>query len=268
VIGFLSRVALGVALAATVAYVGVRARSLTRGGAIMATLVGTAAVAAGWNWAALLIIYFAVSTLLSRQGADRKRSRIAGIIEKPGARDSLQVLANGFPFVACTVLGLLRPGDITFWMIAGAGSLAASAADTWATEIGTMVGQRPRSIVTWRPMIVGESGGVSAAGSAGSVAGALFIAFVATALMRFEIKGFLLVFVGGIAGAVADSVAGALLQRRSWCDVCDQGTEMRIHDCGTTTRQTGGIARLENDGVNLIATATGALVPALVRLFS
>jgi uncharacterized protein (TIGR00297 family) len=266
VIGFLTRAALGVALAATVAYVGLRTRSLTRGGAVTATLVGTVAVAAGWNWAALLITYFVVSTFLSRQGADRKRDRVAGIIEKPGARDSLQVLANGFPFVVCAVFGLSRPSESAVWMIAGAGSLAASAADTWATEIGTMVGQRPRSIVTWRPMLVGESGGVSAAGSAGSVAGALFISFVATALMRFDIAGSLLVFAGGLAGAAADSVAGALVQRRSWCDACDRSTEMRIHDCGTTTRQTGGIAWLENDGVNLVATTTGALVALLGSL--
>jgi uncharacterized membrane protein len=41
---------------------------------------------------------------------------------------------------------------------------------------------------------------------------------------------------------------------------------MRIHDCGTTTRQTGGIAWLENDGVNLVATTTGALVALLGSL--
>jgi uncharacterized protein (TIGR00297 family) len=228
--------------------------------------VGTVAVAAGWNWAAVLIAYFGVSTLLSRLGAGRKRVLLAGMVDKTGARDATQVMANGFPFLFCALMKVVDfgPGEFV-WMTCATASLAASAADTWATEIGTLVGQPPRSILTWRRMTVGESGGVTVAGCIAAVAGASFVGGVAmlTGLIFFT---FPFIVLGGIAGAAADSIVGASIQRRAWCDACGQATEMRIHDCGAMARHTGGLAWLENDGVNLIATVTGALVAWLAMV--
>jgi uncharacterized membrane protein len=117
-------------------------------------------------------------------------------------------------------------------------------------------------------MTVGESGGVSLAGWLAVLGGASLIGLVASSVMRLEVTGFALIVLGGIVGAGVDSVVGASLQRRSWCDACDRGTEMRLHSCGTRTRHVGGLAWLENDGVNLIATVTGGLVPlALISVF-
>ena len=52
------RLAAGLLAAAAIALVARRAGSLSTSGAIAATLVGTAAVAAGWHWGALLVVYF------------------------------------------------------------------------------------------------------------------------------------------------------------------------------------------------------------------
>jgi uncharacterized membrane protein len=68
------------------------------------------------------------------------------------------------------------------------------------------------------------------------------------------------VIVGGVAGAFADSVLGATIQERRWCDLCESSTERPVHDCGTTTRQRAGIAGFDNDAVNLAASFVGALV--------
>ena len=209
----------------------------------------------------VLIAYFGVSTLLSKLGSRRKRAMLGGVVDKTGARDATQVMANGFPFLFCALAATILPGADAFnWMTSAAASLAASAADTWATEIGTLVGHTPRSILTWRRMTVGESGGVTLAGWIAAVAGAAFVAAVAI-LAGLSPVAFPFIVLGGIAGALIDSIVGASIQRRAWCDVCGQATEMRIHTCGAVARHTGGIAWLENDGVNLIATVTGALVP-------
>ncbi len=243
-----------------IAFVGYRARALTWSGAVAAAVVGTVAVAAGWDWAVMLIAYFGVSSLLSRLGARRKRARLAGMVDKTGARDATQVMANGFPFLFCALMAVIYPGaDAFVLMTCAAASLAASAADTWATEIGTLVGQPPRSILTWKRMTVGESGGVTLVGSIAALAGAAFVGAVAVVVGLRGIA-FPFIVLGGIAGATADSIVGASIQRRAWCDACGQATEMRIHNCGAVARHTGGLAWLENDGVNLIATVTGALV--------
>ena len=255
------RVIVGALLATAIGIAGHRARALAWSGAVAAAIVGTVAAAAGWNWAILLIAYFGVSSLLSKLGSRRKRTLLSGVVDKTGARDATQVMANGFPFLLCALVVTIRPGANDFdWMTSAAASLAASAADTWATEIGTLVGHSPRSILTWRHMAVGESGGVTFPGWIAAVAGAAFVGGVAT-LNGLNALAFPFIVLGGIAGALIDSIVGASVQRRSWCDACGQATEMRVHTCGAGTRHIGGFAWLENDGVNLIATMTGALVP-------
>ena len=69
---------------------------------------------------------------------------------------------------------------------------------------------------------------------------------------------------GGVAGALADSVVGATLQDRRWCDTCETSTERAVHSCGTTTRHAGGFTAMDNDLVNLIATVVGGTVAALL----
>lgn len=251
----------GVALAALISVVARRARSLSSSGAIAATVVGTLAVAAGWSWGGLLILYFATSTALSRLGKASKERRTASIVAKVGARDATQVLANGAMFAAAAFAMAIRP-DVR-WIALGAGSLAASAGDTWATEIGTLYGGVPRSILTWRSVPAGTSGGVSAIGTLGALAGAVFVALVVVALGWTWVVA-RNVMIGGVAGALADSVLGATVQGRRWCDVCARETERDVHDCGTPTRNVRGFVWLDNDMVNFLSNAFGALVAAIL----
>ena len=252
-------------LAAVVALLAMRAKSLTAGGAVTATLVGTAAVAAGWPWAALLLLYFVSSTLLSRLGATRKAERTAGVVAKPGARDAWQVSANGAAFAVGLLVAMMTSGATHLTAsVAAVCALSASAADTWATEIGTLVGHTPRSILTFQAMHVGESGGVTAPGWFGALAGSTIIA-AATALLLPELSASPIVLVAGMIGTIVDSLVGATVQHRRWCDPCGRMTEMPVHSCGATTRHLRGVSWIDNDAVNLIATITGALVPVATR---
>jgi uncharacterized protein (TIGR00297 family) len=144
----------------------------------------------------------------------------------------------------------------------GIGALAASAADTWATEIGTLAGSDPVLITSGRTVRPGTSGGVTLAGMVASVGGALFVA-AGAALARWPVP-FTAIVLGGLAGAVADSLLGATLQTRRWCDVCAKPTERSVHDCGNPTRRAGGLRGLDNDAVNAICSGVGALVTLLL----
>lgn len=247
------------ALAAGVALLALRARALSRSGAAAAMVVGTLAAAAGWRWAALLIVFFLSSSALSRWRADAKARRTAGIVEKGGRRDAWQVLANGGVF-AVAALGQLALPHATGWWLAGAGALAAAAGDTWATEIGTLEGGTPRSLLTWRPLPVGASGGVTLVGTLGGVAGALLIALLAAVGTAASRPVALAVLAGGVAGTLADSLLGATGQARRWCPRCQVLTEQSVHVCGTPTRHAGGLRWMTNDVVNLLATVVGAAV--------
>jgi uncharacterized protein (TIGR00297 family) len=151
------------------------------------------------------------------------------------------------------------------WIALGAGALAASAADTWATEIGTVYGGRPRSILDGHPIAPGTSGGVSLAGTAASVAGALFIAlvtFAGNSASGRRVSVSIAVTVAGIIGSLADSLLGATVQSRRWCDACGRETERDVHDCGTITTHRRGLTALDNDAVNFLSTLVGGLLAA------
>jgi uncharacterized protein (TIGR00297 family) len=257
----LTRALLGLALALFVSLGARRAGALTVSGAVAATVVGTLSVLAGWSWAVVVIGYFAVSSALSHLGRAAKERRTSSIVAKHGARDAWQVVSNGGVFAASALAMRIHPD--ARWFVLGAGSLAASSADTWATEIGTLYGGAPRSILTWRRVPVGTSGGVSAIGSLGGITGSAFVALLLLALGWIAPIAFW-VWIGGIAGALADSVLGASVQSRRWCDVCNRGTERDVHDCGAATRPVAGARWIDNDMVNFLSGAIGGLLSVVL----
>lgn len=255
------RLAAGAVIALGVAFIARRARTLTSDGAIAAWLVGTLAIAASARWGVLLISYFVTASALSRLGAARKAARTQRVVEKAGARDARQVAANGGVFALAALGHVLAPSPL--WLVFGAGALAASASDTWATEVGTLAGGEPRIIVGWRTVAPGTSGAVSLPGTLASVAGAAFIALLGRFADLSAAEAWT-VLVGGVAGSLADSLLGATVQERRWCDRCKESTERTVHSCGAETRIVGGVPRLDNDAVNLITGAVGGIVSVLI----
>lgn len=253
------RLALGGLLATGIALAARRAGSLAPSGAAAAVVVGTLCVAAGWSWGVLLLAFFVASSALSGLGGPRREAAVGGIVAKTGERDARQVLANGGVFAAAALGSLLLPSP--GWLVFGAGALAAATSDTWATEIGTLAGGRPRSITSGRVVPTGTSGGVTFAGSAAAIAGTAFVAGVAW-MLGWPGAGAILA--GGLVGSTTDSLLGATIQSQRWCDRCGVGTEREIHTCGVPTRHSGGLARLDNDGVNLAGALAGALAALLV----
>lgn len=249
-----------------------------------------------------MLAFFVPSVGLSRFGRARKKKLVD--IGKGGARDAWQVFANGGVATLCAVLAglsliivgrlgalpeeggtyfvilhglMFGPGGwaLAFspgaWMAAFAGSYAAATADTWGTEIGTLVRGTPHSILTRRPIPTGLSGGVTRTGTAAEIVGAAWIAAATagalTLLNRWPeprwtfaaTQHFIApVLVGGIAGALVDSVLGATLQELRRCPVCERTCETNPHVCGTPTLRIRGIRGFSNDLVNFIATLTGA----------
>ena len=256
----MDRALAGLLLAGALAFGARAVRALSTGGAIAALAVGTASVIAGWSWATVLIAFFVSSTALSRFKRAQREARIGRIVEKGDERDAFQVLANGGVFAVATLVAAATGQHP--WAAAALGALAAAAADTWATEVGTLAGGVARSIVSLRPLRPGTSGGVTVPGTIASFAGAAFITGVA--YLTGISSAVMAVFAGGVAGSLADSLVGATIQERRWCDGCSEPTERRAHTCGRETRVVGGIPGARNDFVNVVCTLVGAAVAAIL----
>lgn len=262
-------------LAAAIGYIGYRGHALTVGGACTACLVGgTIFGFGGLAWAALLVLFFVSSSLLSFfKAQDAGKQRAAETFDKGGTRDAWQVIANGGVAASAAFLSYFFLLTSPFFCGAFLGALGAATADTWATEIGVLSKQQPRLISTFAPVQAGTSGGVTALGTWAALAGALFIGLCAALISALPLETHLVsappalllaTLVGGTAGSLADSLLGATVQAGYYCPTCDRPTESRVHRCGTSTTLVHGYAWITNDLVNLAATATGAIVGGVI----
>jgi uncharacterized protein (TIGR00297 family) len=256
----IGRALAGFLLAGALAFGARFARSLSLSGAIAALAIGTVTATAGWSWAIVLITFFLTSSALSRFKRGARDARIGDVVEKGDERDAFQVFANGGVFAGCCIVAAATESSV--WSAAALGALAGAVADTWATEIGSVFGGQPRSIVSFRRLAPGLSGGITAVGLGASVAGAAML--IGMARLTGIQANLSAVFAGGIAGSLADSLMGATVQERRWCDQCSRSTERRVHSCGATTRVVGGVPGARNDFVNVVCTIVGAAVAALL----
>ena len=169
----------------------------------------------------MLLAFFVSSSLLST---------------KQARRNERQVLANG----GIAALAALMGNWTSF-----VGALAAANADTWATEIGRFSPTSPRLITNGARVPAGTDGGMTLLGTAGGIAGAVFMAGLGVVLPQGVAPGHphpgwfvTAVAIAGIVGMLVDSLLGATVQGKArW---------------------------MNNDAVNLAATLTGAACAALV----
>lgn len=245
-------------VSAGAAFAAWRARTLTPSGALAAWTVGVLVLrGTGWQGGAVLAAFFVSSNLVSRV---RPRAAPPGLDPKSDRRDHWQVYANGGAAALGAGLGLLD-NALGIWLVTAI--LAAAAADTWATSIGSRSRVLPRLPWSGRSVPAGSNGGMTLLGTAGGAAGALMVA--GTGAIAADMP--LLLPIGtliGFLGMVADSTLGALLQGRFHCPACDAASEWRVHRCGAATLREGGLAWLNNDGVNFVATALAGCAAAAV----
>ena len=283
----------GATLAAgAVGLAGWRKHALTLDGAAAATGVGAVTLACGGLPASTaLVTFFITSSALSRFKMREKARRGVLAQAKGGRRDAWQVLANGGVAAAC--LGSWGARGVPGFL----GALAAAGADTWATELGLLARRPPRLITSLRPVQPGTSGGITPEGTLAAIAGAMTVGAAWACATRFGlhdgraapdveqgprvrpsapaghspvpcraaprfalIVDILTTTLAGTAGSLFDSFLGATVQAQFWCPTCEEPTEAPLHSrCGQTTRLTRGWRWMDNDAVNALATAAGAL---------
>ena len=251
----------GFLLALVVAFIGWRMQALSSSGAWAAVISGGLIFGLGGiPWAVLLLTFFVSSSVLSKAFSQRKRS-MNEKFSKGSRRDWQQVLANGGLGVLLVWLYFLFPEKDWIW-IAYVGAMAAVNADTWATEVGVLSRTPPRLITTGEVVERGTSGGITLIGSLAAFLGGVLVSLVAAFitpnihLPLFILGGSL----GGMAGALVDSIIGASVQGIYFCPSCKKETESHpLHSCGTGTSPIRGWRWVNNEVVNFSCSCVGAM---------
>ncbi len=263
---------LGVALAVFVATVSYRAKFLDAGGAAVTFVLATLVFGIGrWTFAVPILTFFVLSSLLSRLGRKKKDKFVAAMFEKTGTRDFAQVFANGGIAGILLVMWYFFPSQL--WYTLYVASIAAVTADTWGTELGVLSRFAPRSIITFKKVPVGSSGGVTLAGSVGGLTGAAIVAGVswlsypAQSDGPWTVKLFFFIVASAVLASAFDSVLGATVQGQYRCPSCEKITEKKVHCDNVNTMLIKGAAWLNNDVVNTLCALCGiALAYGFLRM--
>lgn len=202
-----------------------------------------------------------VFTVVAGKLSGKKRERLEKKLHaKAGRRDAMQIFCN---------VGLSAIMAFLFWiseedrfLAASCAALAASLADSMASELGVLSPTPPRDICTLRRVEAGISGGVSALGLAMSAAGALMIALISLGHGR-GIGFCAIVALCGFVGSLIDSVLGSRVQAKYRCGVCSALTEKKRH-CGRDCTLERGLRFVDNDMVNFLNNLSAVVLALLL----
>ena len=249
---------LTVGLSAVLALIVVQLRSATpgaafTGAAITAWLMYSTTFLPYRPWETALtpvLALFMLTHISTRLGRERKRQ--LGLAERRQGRSAAQVAAN-LGVAAFVFDGIVRSWladsrgtlPLAGWQVSAVGlaALAEAAADTVSSEVGQVLGGRPRMITTLRQVESGVDGGITLIGTLAGVMAAAIVALLGALVLSvgFMPSSKWLVFRiacgGGVFGLFFDSLLGATLEKRGW---------------------------LNNDAVNFLSTASAAGFAAVV----
>jgi uncharacterized protein (TIGR00297 family) len=249
---------IGFILSFIVAGLAYRKKSLTLSGMISAILLGTIVYGYGHWIFYMFMMFFFMSSLVIRKIVTilypSAHKTLTTHQRKHEARTWVQVLANGGLLGLISFYYSIAPSNLVVFVAAL--SMAASTSDTWASEIGILSNQKPKSLIRRQEMETGLSGGVTQLGLLASLGGSALISLVFGIFLLFT-KGFnpeyllatLLCLIGGFSGSLVDSILGEFFQAKyktiksEIIEVSGSSTDALIH----------GLRWVDNNLVNFLS---------------
>jgi uncharacterized protein (TIGR00297 family) len=217
--------------------------AVVTGALITASLMFSTAVVPYQAWHTALVPTLTVSLLAfaaTRTGRRQKERR--GSAENRRGRSASQIAAN------LGLAALVASSPVQSWLMDSrwlphhaatpsllfaltVAALAEAAADTVSSEIGQVIGGRPRMITSFKAVDAGRNGAVSLAGSIAGVVAAAIVAWAGMWALGGGWGFFWMSSAGGVFGLFFDSLLGATFEECGW---------------------------LNNDAVNFLSTASAA----------
>ena len=209
-------------------------------GAFLSSFIGATFYYVGGIYSFLFVIGLYVVLLIIH--LIRKKVKFVDVVtKKTGAKDVIQVLANGGFSLVFLFLALFLKQDI--YILMALLVMLAAFSDSIASDIGTLSKGKVYDVFKGKETVNGLSGGVTILGT---VSMAIF-SFAFSYLATFILWGICILSVS------FDTFLGSVAQAKFKCDKCGLILEKEVH-CDTPTTLVSGFKWLNNDLVNLFSS--------------
>ena len=165
------------------------------------------------------------------------------------------------------------PSWSTVLCVSGLSALSCCCGDTWASEIGSVAGGRPKLVTSGRTVPVGTNGGITSLGLAVSLLGGMSVgvAYYCGICLLVGLDGassqWLIIFIGALAGlfgSIVDSFLGATLQYSGY----HEEDQVVLSKPGPNVRHISGLNVMTNNSVNFVSSLiTSLFMPLLLFIY-
>lgn len=238
------------------------AKILTKKGILMALALDFAVSVSLGNFGFIMLLAFLLLSVLIDKIKKSFRRENDEVTKKTGARDSMQVVANGIAPAVFAILYLFTQEFV--FIIAYIAALAECFADTTASGFG-MLSKNAFDPFKMKKVQVGLSGGMSLIGTAASFVSAVAFSMLPVVFDVIDLMLSLKVAMAAFLGVILDSMLGSLLQSKYKCKQCFAITEKEVH-CGTETELIFGFKCINNDVVNVVSCVFSSALSILAFL--
>lgn len=216
---------------------------LNRIGIIVAWFLGIIIVISSAQ-AYLLINVFFLLTICTERKIGLRESR----------RTCKQVMCNSIPALFILFVYVIE-GEV-YYLFVYACLIASSTSDSIASAVGNRYAQNVYSIISWRKVDRGLSGGVSLQGSLSGIAASFCVSIIYVIISgcyeNIDNCIFVITIMGSL-GMIIDSLLGAMFQKKYKCSICNRIVEKDMH-CGKKAKSIKlPWAILTNNSVNMLS---------------
>ena len=137
-------------------------------------------------------------------------------------------------------------------------SISAAMSDTWGTEFGKLSKVRPISIINFKSVDHGTSGGITIIGTLGSIIGAYILGVVTYLITNTRIEIIYYVIICGFLSSLFDSILGDKIQGKYETDIGEY-----VESKGHNTKLISGFSYINNSAVNFLSTIFSSILMLL-----
>lgn len=237
------------------AILAVGSKAMTPSGGVVAFILFALVGFFGKEFLPTVFIFtlFAISTLVAI--ISRKLYKKQEV--KEHGRKANQIIAVGLFGVLSLIIYYFSKIELFYFLFFL--SFVEQFADSMASDIGRLTKRKNVSIITFKPVDKGISGGVSLLGTLCALLGGMLLLIIPLVFRVIDFKVYIAIALISFLGTLVDSILGALFQALYKCPSCGELIESNNH-CNQETQLIKGFRVIDNTAVNFIASFVTCLL--------